>query len=97
MRSDEEFFRVQGMLMRHPDFRAWYARLGKVGGCENPVYLTGRTPPCDRSDRQGSHTRPPCPAAHTTPGNPDAASASPEPGRTLHRYASAVPPSRRYL
>ncbi|MGH6655937.1 MAG: replication initiator [Actinocrinis sp.] len=43
MRGDEEFFRVQSALMRHPDFRRWYERLGQVGGCQNPIYLTGRT------------------------------------------------------
>jgi hypothetical protein len=43
MRSEDEFFRVQAALMRHPDFRRWFERLGRVGGCENPVYLTGRT------------------------------------------------------
>ena len=29
--------------MAHPDFRRWYERLVKIGGCENPVYLVGRT------------------------------------------------------
>ncbi len=48
MNSDEEFFRTQAMFMRHPDFRAWYERLVAIGGCENPVYLTGRTVVRDR-------------------------------------------------
>lgn len=43
MSSDEEFFRVQAAFMAHPDFRRWYGRLVEIGGCESPVYLTGRT------------------------------------------------------
>jgi hypothetical protein len=43
MSSDDEFFRVQAAFMAHPDFRRWYERLVQIGGCENPVYLKGRT------------------------------------------------------
>ncbi|MBS2967038.1 replication initiation protein [Actinocrinis puniceicyclus] len=55
MGSDDEFFRVQQALMAHPDFRRWFERLVKIGGCENPVYLTGRTVTSDAATGEVLH------------------------------------------
>lgn len=53
--DDDEFFRVQGALMGHPDFSRWYRRLHTIGGCERPVYLRGRTVVADPATGEVLH------------------------------------------
>lgn len=43
MAADDDFDRAWMVLVTRPEYEAWERQVRGIGGCENPVYLTGRT------------------------------------------------------